>query len=310
MVNARFCSQHSKIPKVQVPFLLKSKIAAPSSNMAFLLDPLQYSFMLRALLASVIVGVLCAVMGTYVVLRGMAFLGDALAHAILPGVAIAYLLHGNLLVGALVAAIVIALSIGLFSKEGAIREDTAIGILFAAALSLGIALISTIKTYAVDLSHILFGNVLGVSSLDLWLTAGLGFLILLTVVMLYKPFLVISFDPVLAATMRLPAALLRNLMLILLALTVVVSLQTVGVGLAAAMLVTPAATAYLLTRRLISMMLISAALGALSSIIGLYLSYYINIVSGSAIVLTATAFFLIAFLFNPRQGLLRQRKTS
>ena len=278
--------------------------------MSYLLVPLQYAFMVRALLASVIVGVLCAVMGTYVVLRGMAFLGDALAHAILPGVAIAYLLHGNLLVGALVAAVVIALSIGLFSKDGAIREDTAIGILFAAALSLGIALISTIKTYAVDLSHILFGNVLGVSPLDLTLTAVLGLVILLTVFLLYKPFLVISFDPILAAAMRLPAALLRNLMLILLALTVVVSLQTVGVGLAAAMLVTPAATAYLLTRRLISMMLISALLGALSSVIGLYISYYVNIVSGSAIVLTATAFFLLAFLFNPRQGLLTRRKPA
>ncbi len=217
--------------------------------------------MQRGMLASVIVGILCAVMGTYVVLRGMAFLGDALAHAILPGIAIAYLLNGSLLVGALVAAIAIALIIGLFSRQGTVKEDTAIGILFAAALSLGIALISSIKTYAVDLSHILFGNVLGVSATDLWLTAGLGLLILLTVVLLYKPFLVISFDPVLAATMRLPADLLRNLMLVLLALTVVVSLQTVGVGLAAAMLVTPAATAYLLTRRLASMMILSAASG-------------------------------------------------
>ena len=207
----------------------------------------------------------------------------------------------------LVAAVVIALSIGLFSRQGTIKEDTAIGILFAAALSLGVALISSIKTYAVDLSHILFGNVLGVSAADLWLTAGLGLLILLAVFLFYKPFMVISFDPVLAATLRLPAELLRYVMLVLLALTVVVSLQTVGVGLAAAMLVTPAATAYLLTRRLGSMMLISAALGALSSIIGLYLSYYINIVSGSAIVLTATAFFLLAFLFNPRQGILRRK---
>jgi ABC-type Mn2+/Zn2+ transport system permease subunit len=279
------------------------------NSMHFLLEPLQYSFMLRAFLASIIVGVLCAVMGTYVVLRGMAFLGDALAHAILPGVAIAYLLHGNLLVGALVAAVIIALSIGVFTRQGTIQEDTAIGILFAAALSLGVALISTIKTYAVDLSHILFGNVLGVSAQDLLWTAGLGFVILLTVFLLYKPFLVISFDPVLAATMRLPADLLRNLMLVLLALTVVVSLQTVGVGLAAAMLVTPAATAFLLTRRLLQMMFISAALGALSSVIGLYLSYYINVVSGAAIVLTATAFFLLAFLFNPRQGVLRRRNT-
>jgi len=274
------------------------------------LEPLQYPFMLRAFAASVMVGVLCAVMGTYVVLRGMAFLGDALAHAILPGVAIAYLLHGNLLVGALVAAVVIALGIGVFSRQGTIKEDTAIGILFAAALSLGVALISSIKTYAVDLSHILFGNVLGVSSADLWLTGGLGLLILLTVLLLFKPFLVISFDPVLAATMRLPADLLRMLMLVLLALTVVVSLQTVGVGLAAAMLVTPAATAYLLTRRLVPMMLLSALLGGLSSVIGLYLSYYIDVVSGAAIVLTATLFFLFAFLFGPRQGVWRRKESA
>lgn len=266
--------------------------------MNWLLEPLTYEFMQRGLLASVIVGVLCAVMGAYVVLRGMAFLGDAMAHAILPGVAIAYLLRGDLLIGAGVAAVVIALSIGFFSKEGTVKEDTAIGILFAAALSLGVALISTMQTYAVDLSHILFGNVLGVSASDLWLIGGLSLGILLTVGVLYKPFLVISFDPVLAATLRLPAELLRNLMLVLLALTVVVSLQTVGVSLAAAMLVTPAATAYLLTRRLAPMMLVSALIGAISSVIGLYISYYFNIVSGSSIVLTATAIFLLAFLWK------------
>ncbi len=275
--------------------------------MTYLLEPLQYAFMVRALLASVIVGILCAVMGTYVVLRGMAFLGDALAHAILPGVAVAYLLQGNLLVGAIVAALVIALSIGFFSKQGTVKEDTAIGILFAAALALGVALISSIQTYAVDLSHILFGNLLGVSAFDLGLTAGLGLLVLVAVFLLYKPFLIISFDPVLAATLRLRANLLRYVLLVLLALTVVVSLQTVGVGLAAAMLVTPAATAYLLTRRLAPMMLLSALLGALASVIGLYVSYYVNIVSGPAIVLTATVFFLLAYLFNPRQGILRLR---
>jgi ABC-type Mn2+/Zn2+ transport system permease subunit len=247
-------------------------------------------------------------MGTYVVLRGMAFLGDAMAHAILPGVAIAFLLHGNLLVGAIIAAVIIALSIGLFSKGGVVKEDTAIGILFAAALSLGVALISSIQTYAVDLSHILFGNVLGVSESDLWLTAGLGLLVLVSVALLYKQFLVISFDPILAATLRLPGELLRNLMLVLLALTVVVSLQTVGVGLAAAMLVTPAATAYLLTRRLWPMMLVSASIGAFSSLVGLYLSYYLNIVSGSAIVLVATVIFLVVFLFQPRRGFLRKKR--
>lgn len=266
--------------------------------MNWLLEPLAYQFMQRGLLASVIVGVLCAVMGTYVVLRGMAFLGDAMAHAILPGVAVAYLFGGNLLVGAGAAAILVALSIGFFSRQGDVKEDTAIGILFAAALSLGVAMISTMQTYAVDLSHILFGNVLGVSSSDLWMIAIISLFILLMVGLFYKPFLVISFDPVLAATLRLPAELLRNLMLVLLALTVVVSLQTVGVSLAAAMLVTPAATAYLLTRRLGPMMLVSAAIGAVSSIIGLYLSYYFNIVSGSAIVLTATFLFLLGFLWK------------
>ena len=266
--------------------------------MNWLLEPLTYQFMQRGLMASVIVGVLCSVMGTYVVLRGMAFLGDAMAHAILPGVAVAYIFHGDLLMGAGVAAVLIALSIGFFSRQGEVREDTAIGILFAAALSLGIALISSMQTYAVDLSHILFGNVLGVSASDLWLIAGLSLGILLVVGLLFKPFLVISFDPVLAVTLRLPAELLRNVMLVLLALTIVVSLQTVGVSLAAAMLVTPAATAYLVTRRLWPMMVVSALIGALSSIAGLYLSYYMNLVSGSAIVLTATLIFLLGFLWK------------
>lgn len=269
--------------------------------LSFFLQPLSYAFMQRGLLAGTMVGILCAVMGTFVVLRGMAFLGDALAHAIMPGVAIAYLLGGNLLVGALVAAAAVALGIGLFSRQGVIKEDTAIGILFAAALSLGVAIISSIRSYAVDLSHILFGNVLGVSSGDLVITFGLGLLVLLTIVLLYRPFMVITFDPVLAATLRLPAELLRNIMLLLLALTVVISLQTVGVGLAAAMLITPAATAYLLARRLASMMMISAAIGAISSLVGLYLSYHLNIVSGSAIVLTATAIFLVVFLIKRGQ---------
>lgn len=270
--------------------------------LTWLLEPLTYAFMQRGLLASVIVGVVCAVIGCYVVLRGMAFLGDALAHAILPGVAIAYLLGGNLTAGALVAAVIVALLIGLFSRQGAMREDTAIGILFAAALSLGVALISSVRTFAVDLSHILFGNVLGVSAADLGLAAGLGGVVLLAVVVFYKPLLVISFDPVLAATLRWPAELFRYLLLVLLALTIVVSLQTVGVGLVAAMLVTPAATANLLTRRLPTMMALAALFGALSAVIGLYLSYYASIASGAAVVLVCTGFFLLALLVAPGRG--------
>ena len=265
--------------------------------------PLAYAFMQRGLLVSTMVGILCAVVGCYVVLRSMAFLGDAMAHAILPGVAIAYLLKGNLMIGALVAAIAVALGIGFFTRQGTIKEDTAIGILFAAALSLGVLLISTIKTYAVDLTHILFGNVLGVGETDVWLTAGLGLAVLVTIALFYKEFLVISFDSVLAATIRLPAERLRNLMLVLIALTIVVSMQTVGVGLVAAMLVTPGATAYLLTRRLPTMMLISALIGAFSSIAGLYVSFYVNVASGAAVVLIATIIFMLVFLFAPARGI-------
>ncbi len=273
---------------------------------AWLVTPLTYTFMQRGLVASLLVGILCAVIGCYVVLRSMAFLGDALAHAILPGIAIAYLLHGNLMIGALAAALLVALGIGFFTRQGTIKEDTAIGILFAATLSLGVVLISSIRSYAVDLSHILFGDVLGVSNADLWLTAGLALLVLLTILFLYREFLVISFDPVLATTLRMPASFLRYLMLALLALTIVVSLQTVGVGLVAAMLVTPAATAYLLTRRLSSMMLIAAIIGAVSSLVGLYISYYANVASGAAVVLTATVIFLGTFLLAPERGILRQ----
>jgi manganese/iron transport system permease protein len=276
----------------------------------WLLAPLAYSFMQRGLMAALIVGVLCAVIGCYVVLRSMAFMGDALAHAILPGIAIAYLLKGNLMVGALVAAVIVALGIGLFSRQGALKEDTAIGILFAAALSLGVALISSIRTYATDLSHILFGDVLGVSVGDLLLTAGLSLAVLVVVALFYKQFLVVSFDPVLAATLHLPTELLRNLILVLLALTVVVSLQTVGVGLVAAMLVTPGATAYLMTHRLPTMMAVSAGIGAFSSVIGLYLSYYINVASGAAVVLVATVIFLMVFLFVPGKGVVWQHVQS
>jgi manganese/iron transport system permease protein len=255
-------------------------------------------------LVSLMVGVICAVIGAFVVLRSMAFLGDALAHAVLPGIAIAYILGGNLTIGALIAAIVVALGIGKISQSGVIKEDTAIGILFAAALSLGVVLISSIRTYAVDLTHILFGNLLGVSITDLWLTGLLGFFILTAIIILFKPLTLISFDPILAATLNLPIETLRTILLILLALTIVVSIQTVGVGLVSAMLVTPAATAYLLTRRLSSMMIVSAILGAFSSLIGLYLSYYMNIASGAAIVFTATLFFVITFLFSPQRGTL------
>ncbi len=215
----------------------------------WLLQPFAYEFMQRGLAAAVIVGLVCSIVGCYVVLRSMAFLGDALAHAILPGIAIAYLVGGNLMIGALIASVIVALAIGFFSKQGTIREDTAIGVLFSAALALGIAIISTIRSYAVDLSHILFGDVLGVGASDLIQIAILACIIIGLIIIFYRPFKIISFDPILATTLRLPAEHLRILLLILISLTIVASLQTVGIGLVAAVLVTPAASAFLLTNR-------------------------------------------------------------
>ncbi len=267
----------------------------------YLLEPLGHAFMQRGMLAAAVVGLLCSVIGCYVVLKGMAFLGDALAHAVLPGVAVAYLLQANILAGGMAAALVVALAIGVFTKDGRLREDTAIGILFAAALALGVALLSTTRSYGTDLAHILFGNVLGVSEADLWLSATLGGLVLIILLALYKEYLVVYFDPLLAATMGLPVALLRSLMLVLIAVTVVVSLQTVGAGLVAAMLVTPAATAQLLTRRLPAMMFTAAAVGALSAVGGLYLSYYLSVASGAAIVLVCTAVFLVTLFATSRK---------
>ena len=269
----------------------------------FLTEPLTYAFMQRGMLAAIMVGVLCSVIGCYVVLRSMAFIGDALAHSILPGVAIAYLFGGNMLFGAFVAAIVVALGIGFLSKNGNLKEDTSIGILFSAALALGVAIISSIRSYAVDLSHILFGDILGVSTENLILTAVLAVIVLSTLIILYRPFLVVSFDPILASTLRFPTNFLQSLLLILLAVTIVISLQTVGISLVAAMLVTPSATAYLLTRRLPNMMAVAGAIGAFSGVVGLYASYYLNISSGAAIVLTATIIFLITFFFAPKHGL-------
>ena len=281
-------------------------IVAMMGNMTTIINwftaPLQYEFMQRGMIAAILVGIVCAVVGTYVVLRGMAFFGDALAHTILPGIALGYLVTGGarepLFWWALGTAIVASLGIGAISKNAEIKEDTAIGIIFAGMFALGIALISTVRSYTVDLSHFLFGDVLSVSTQSLWLILIFGGLVLLVIFAFYKEFTTLSFDPILAVTLRLPVGLLNNLLLTLIAVTVAVSLQTVGVALMVAMLVTPAATAYLLTHRLSTMMLLAAIFASLSGVIGLYFSYYLSIASGAAIVLTATLFFIIAFVWK------------
>ena len=261
--------------------------------MDILLQPIQYDFIVRALMAAGIVGVVCSILGVYIVLRGMAFLGDAMAHTILPGVVVAFLLGWPLAVGALIMGMLTALGIGALTERTALKEDTAIGVIFAGLFALGVAMLSLRGNYSIDLAHFLFGNLLGVSSADLILTATLGSAVLLFIFLFYKEFLVLSFDPLLAETLRLPTRFLNYLLLILIAVTIVVALQVVGVALMLAILVTPAATASFLTRRLPSMMAVSAVIGVFSGVVGVYASYYLNIASGPAVVLVATLIFLI-----------------
>jgi manganese/iron transport system permease protein len=275
--------------------------------LAWLVDPLQFSFISRALAAAVIVGVVCPVLGTFVVLRGMAFFGDALAHTILPGVVISFLIGWPLAVGALIFGVITAVSIGVLTDQGLLKEDTAIGVVFAGLFALGVALLSITGNYAVDLAHFLFGNLLGVTQQDLIVTAVLGAIVLVVLFLFYKELLVISFDRVLAVTLRLPTTFLNYLLLILIAVTIVVSLQVVGIALMLAMFVTPAAAASLLTRRLPTMMVVAAAIGAFSGVVGLYASYYLDVASGPSVVLVATGIFILVFLFAPRRGFIPTR---
>lgn len=270
----------------------------------WLLEPLSYGFMWRGLLAASMVGLVCAILGAYVILRGMAFLGDALAHTILPGVVIAHLLGWPLAVGALIFGIFSAIGIGVLSDRGQIREDSAIGIIFAGSFALGITLLSTTRSYSTDLAHILFGNVLGVSVSDLWLSFGMSLFVLVTILAFYKEFLLLTFDPMQARVLRLPTTALRYLLLLLITIVIVIALQTVGVALVIAMLVTPATSAYLLTNRLPAMMITAALFGIVASIVGLYLSYYFNTASGPTIILTATVMFLVVFLFKPKRNVM------
>ncbi len=268
--------------------------------LTFLTTPLHYAFMTRGLIAAIIIGTVCAVIGSYVVLRGMAFFGVALAHAMLPGLAIGYLVHGGergpLFWWGLATAILAAFGIGNLSKGGRIRNDTAIGIVFAGLFALGVALISTVRSYTVDLTHFLFGDVLSVTQADLVRIGGFSAFVLLCVALFYKEFLVLAFDPVLAITLRLPRRLFESLLLVLIAISVVVALQSVGVALMVALLITPAATASLLTKRLATMMALGALIASFSSVVGLYASFYLSVASGAAIVLTNTLVFLLVWL--------------
>jgi manganese transport system permease protein len=271
--------------------------------MAFIEAVFQYDFLQKALLTSVMVGMICGVIGCFIILRGMALMGDAISHAVLPGVAISYMLGINFFFGAVFTGVLTALGIGFVSQNSRIKNDTSIGIMFTAAFALGIILITFMKS-STDLYHILFGNVLAVRPTEMLLTLIIGVIVFAAVYLFFKELLVSTFDPTMAQAYGLPSKLIHYLLMTLLTMVTVASLQTVGIVLVVAMLITPAATAYLLTDRLWVMIYLAALAGSVSAVIGLYFSFTYNLASGATIVLSATFLFLLAFFFSPKHGVL------
>ena len=265
-------------------------------------EPFRYPFMVRALVAGLCVGITGAVIGSFLFVRRWSLLGDAISHAVLPGVAVAYLLAWPYFFGALATALLTAVGIGFVERHTRIKSDAAMGILFIGAFAAGLAVLSRVRS-SVDVFHILFGNVLGVSLVDLWLALIVGALVVAVVAALFKELQLWAFDPLTAQVAGLPVRFLHYLLLVLLSATIVAALRAVGIVLALAMLITPPATAYLLTRRLPEMIVLAAAIGASSAVFGLYLSFYLDVASGPSMVLVATGAFALALLFAPEQGL-------
>lgn len=268
---------------------------------------IKYDFLQNALITSVIVGIVSGVIGSFIILRGMSLMGDAISHAVLPGVAVSYMLGGSYMIGASIFGIMAAGLIGFVTQKSKLKNDTAIGIVFSSFFALGIILISFAES-STDLYHILFGNVLAVRASDMYTTLAVAVAVILFVILFYKELLVSSFDPVMAQAYGLKVQVIHYALMFFLTLVAVSSLQTVGTILVVAMLVTPAATAYLLTDKLSTMIVIASSLGAISAVIGLFFSYSYNLASGATIVLTTVVFFVIAFIFSPKQGFIIKRK--
>jgi manganese/iron transport system permease protein len=270
-----------------------------------LLEPLQYGFMQRSLLVAIVVGIICSVVGSYLMVRRLAMLGDAISHSLLPGLAIAFALGINIYVGAFIAGVLSTIIIAWIHTRSPIKEDAAMGIVLSSFFALGITLITLIqRDNKIDLNHFLFGNILGVSSGEVRDTSIIAAIVVIAVVAFYKELLFYSFDPLGAQAAGLPVHWLNFGQMVLIALTVVASMKTVGVVLVLALLITPGATAYLLVPRLHQVMLLGAGLGVVSSISGMYLSYYYNIPSGPAIVMVISGLFFIALLISPRSSIL------
>jgi manganese/iron transport system permease protein len=280
------------------------------SVLDFLVDPMRLGFMQRGLVAAVLIGIVCAVMGAFVVLRGLAFIGDAVSHAAFPGLVIAFLLGIPLYVGGGIAAVSTALAIGWIAQRGRLRFDTAVGVLFAGMFALGIVLFSSIDNYVADLFSYLLGNVLGITFADIIQITFLGAIVLAVVFVLRKEFLYASFDPAGAAASGLPVEWLDYLLLGLIGVTIVVSIQSVGIVLVVAMLVTPAATGQLLVDRFWDLVRVAIAVAVISALVGLYLSYYLNVASGASIVLIETLCFGLALVLSPKAGWRARRRRS
>lgn len=274
------------------------------------LAPFQYTFMRTAALAGVLVSLTCASLGAYVVLRRMAFIGDALAHTVLPGLVIAYLNRWNMTVGAILAGVVTALGIGWLSRRREVREDTAIGILFTGMFALGILLMSSVRSFR-DFTHMLFGYIVGVTDAQLRLFALIALVVLVMLILLHKELELTSFDPTHAQVIGLSADRLRDVLLVLMALAVVGAIQAVGVVLTSALLIVPAAAAAMLTRRLVPMMAVASAIAIVATLVGLLASYHLDVSSGATIVLMCIICFLAAWgLRTAREQLSRKQRAS
>ena len=262
------------------------------------IKPFEYSFMVRALVVSVCVGVMCPLLGVYVVNRGLGFMGDAMAHSVMPGMVLAFILGISPFLGAIPTGIAVAFAIGYLGRKFRVSEDTSLGIMFAALFSIGLVMISLSKGISVRVEDILLGQILAVSSIDVVVTLSLAVLVLIVIGVLHRQLVFTSFDSLGATVIGLPTRLLDYLLLVSLALVIVVSLQAVGIVLVVAMLITPAAAGALLVRRFTRVMLVSVVVGVFSAVCGLYAAYHLNIPSGPSMTLVATAIFFLALTYN------------
>ncbi|HGD2533871.1 TPA: metal ABC transporter permease subunit [Streptococcus agalactiae] len=268
---------------------------------------LTYHFLQNAFITAIVIGIVAGAVGCFIILRSMSLMGDAISHAVLPGVTISFILGINFFIGAIVFGLLSSIIITYIKENSVIKGDTAIGITFSSFLALGIILIGLANS-TTDLFHILFGNILAVQDSDKYMTIIVGLIVLTLITIFFKELLLTSFDPVLAKSMGMRVSFYHYLLMILLTLVAVTAMQSVGTILIVALLITPAATAYLYVKSLRTMLFLSSALGAVASVLGLYIGYTFNIAAGSSIVLTSTFMFLLAFLFSPKQSLFKKKQ--